>query len=86
MPIVDEKWAYINFQEIKSSCISHNGEGEIEKQKKYFKEQNILFACRLEKRAQMHKNQSKTSCNMIMQSYIWSLYIIHEKRSSGVSK
>ena len=33
MPIVDEKWVYIHFQEIKSSCISHNCKKEIEENK-----------------------------------------------------
>ena len=33
MPIDDEKWVYIHFQEIKSSCISHNCKKEIENNK-----------------------------------------------------
>ena len=55
MPIiVEEKWVHLNFQEIKSSCISHNGKREIEQKIKTYKIHP--YACELEERTQMHKN------------------------------
>ena len=57
MPIADEKWVRIRFQEIKSSCISHNGKRENEANEKIYKIHP--YTSELYKREKMHKKSIK---------------------------